>query len=55
MKRLNREDYFMKKLRTFYRYGLNQRAKNMMVKYQLENHSFLYLELSNDMLEVETT
>ena len=54
-KRLKRGDYWMKKLRTTYRYGLNERAINITVTYHLENYYFLYLKISKDQPDVETT
>ena len=36
-------------------FGLNERARNMTVKHQLGNYSFLYLEISNDLPDIEAT
>ena len=55
MKRLKREDYWVKRLRTIYPCGLNERARKHNSEVPVGKLFFLYLEPSNDLPDLETT
>ena len=50
----SKEDYWMKTLRNICPYDLNERATKHNSEVPVEKLFFLYLELSNDLSDIET-